>query len=625
LQWRLGLREITADETDAGSDNDIARDWEEISSWLKESGGDKKDAFIRKLYSGFYTTDVDLIKYKLEYDALDRNATSVAIHTKNSRLEGEWANLLRKSRERKRLQKNIQTAGKWLSDNQESKQFDIPKSQDLPETPACQTDPCEPPRCDPVVDNIQFTDKPTENLSPVQDATTEDIQSFTTPLDKPTDNLSLVQEAATEVIQPPTITLDKPTDNLSHVEEAAIEVIQPPAIPQWNYLPVPEDIEKHDEFYTESLKTPEHFIALGARVRGKKHKHEGTNCDDWFEFAVAGPWTIIAVADGAGAKKLSRLGAKEACKAVINHLSIELKEHELHKRDAWTADTFKRDSVGIFAEDDIEFVQKAIHGAMRAGYDALDKKAGELHNSTDHYIYIGKKRPDIKDLSTTLLVAVHSTVNYKGCSFVMTCHIGDGMIAAIVDLFDKAQLLAIPDIGEFAGETEMLTSKIKVEPGNLAGKTFPFFSPLRALFVMTDGVADDYFPNDRGMLKLYCDLVLNGIIRISEPSAELSAKQLLSLESLKDADISALTERVTAENPRPKIKIKSVQKFAEALGYPLPDVMASPALLWAGSRLDAAESVGSGEAGLQVWLDTYQIKGSFDDRTLVILCPEKTI
>ena len=77
------------------------------------------------------------------------------------------------------------------------------------------------------------------------------------------------------------------------------EVIEHPAH-MWKYFPVPENQpEPFPEYKTLNLELPECSI-IASRVRGKKHKHEGTNCDDWFEVSNYGKIACIAVADGAG-------------------------------------------------------------------------------------------------------------------------------------------------------------------------------------------------------------------------------------------------------------------------------------------------------------------------------------
>ena len=85
----------------------------------------------------------------------------------------------------------------------------------------------------------------------------------------------------------------------------------------WKYLPIPTDEPEPAPEYLQCDTTLPGGRVIAARVRGKKHKHEGTNCDDWFEIANVDDVTFIAVSDGAGSKKFSRIGARESCKASV--------------------------------------------------------------------------------------------------------------------------------------------------------------------------------------------------------------------------------------------------------------------------------------------------------------------
>ena len=311
----------------------------------------------------------------------------------------------------------------------------------------------------------------------------------------------------------------------------------------WQYHPLPEDDpDPHSEYDDRLLRTSDNSTLMGARVRGKKHKHDGTNCDDWFEFSASGNWTIIAVSDGAGSKKFSRLGAKVSCQAAVRYLEATLQAHKLEKRENWSKETFDRDKeTGQFSEADLETVQKALHGAMKAAYEAVTETTRDRAQYTRYYKSLEHRDLDISDLSATLLLAVCTVVNYKDkdYSFVMTCQVGDGTIAAI-DSNDRTAILSHPDRGEFAGQTEFLTTEGKIETDNLMRKTFPFFRPLKALFVMTDGVADDYFPTESKMLELYGDLLLNGAIAFSYPKPEeieaaIANTQLGTLQGVEEA------------------------------------------------------------------------------------------
>ena len=255
------------------------------------------------------------------------------------------------------------------------------------------------------------------------------------------------------------------------------------------------------------------MIIIGARVRGVKHKHEGTHCDDWFEFSSVGPWTVIAVSDGAGSSRFSRVGAKKACEAAVKLLCDDLKNHSIEPRQVWSTDTWRRDPEnGSFAEEDLEKIQQMLHRAMLGAYDAVELAVRERRESLEHRSILSRE-PEIKDFSSTLLLAIHATVRCRETdySLVMTCQVGDGTMA-IIDHKGGLHLLAKPDKGSYGGETVFITDRSKLSRNQLSRKTFSYFSPMRSFLVMSDGVADIYFPADPGILRLYGDLVLSGVI-----------------------------------------------------------------------------------------------------------------
>lgn len=427
-----------------------------------------------------------------------------------------------------------------------------------------------------------------------------------------------------------------PRDSKDKNQPFPIEETSTPAVAQWKYLPLPNDEpDKHDEYYFKSGKSPDGLKLIGARVRGKMHKHNGTNCDDWFEFAVSGAWTIIAVSDGAGSKKFSRVGAKISCQAAVYDLAEKLKAIEIKAREtkeALQAD-LGQEADWAFIGKDIDSAQNALHEAMKVAYDAVNKKAEECDKLKDYYKALGNRDIDIKDFSATLLLAVHTTIKVgeNQYSLVLTCQVGDGILAAI-SKEGTLKLLGKPDSGQFAGQTEFLTSKKKLDRENLIKKTFVFPGNLKALMVMTDGVADDYFPNDPRILDLYGDLVLNQVIGIRKPDdSEISGKlrptNLGSLTGVQDAKQKfQVTQQAITPDGTKDVKISYVDAYAKELGVSPQNVVASSALLWAGATgepmCDECKDKPP-EEKLRIWLDSYYHRGSFDDRTLVVLYREE--
>src|SRR5262249_59195623 len=122
--------------------------------------------------------------------------------------------------------------------------------------------------------------------------------------------------------------------------------------------------------------------------------------------------------------------------------------------------------------------QDVVHKAMEAAYAAVAREADARANSTAHQQVLGRKL-DVNDLSGTLLVAIHTSLKVKGTdySFVLACQVGDGMTAGVLP-GGQLNLLAVPDSGDYSGETDFLTSRNKLEPENLRRKTFTMFRPM---------------------------------------------------------------------------------------------------------------------------------------------------
>jgi hypothetical protein len=390
----------------------------------------------------------------------------------------------------------------------------------------------------------------------------------------------------------------------------------------WRWQPLPEGRDNYVESACQSVTLPDGFKLLAARVRGKKHKHEGTHCDDWFEIAHSGTWGIIAVADGAGSKLFSRVGARAACEAAVHHLVEQLQSHQILPRDHWTTDTFARDEAYHFKEHDIELTQQFLHEAMQVAYQAVVQAWHARDELKYYYKALGNRDLELSDLSTTLLLAVHTVVTVQAVeySLVLTCQIGDGLTVTIYKNKAETSLLSEIERNSFSGETQFLTTATKrLERDSLATKTYPFFSPLRALMVMTDGVADDYFPPEKEMLRLLGDLILNGVIPATAASSSLTDQDLVKLPDKNG--YMTMEERIMAKESCPT-PICSVANYAQLLNSSPAELITTPAWLAVGIPTDIFNNGNSPEERLQTWLDTYNVRGSFDDRTLVVLYRE---
>lgn len=383
----------------------------------------------------------------------------------------------------------------------------------------------------------------------------------------------------------------------------------------WKYYPVPEEEpEPHSEYQTQT-RTVGGMTVWGARVRGKKHKHEGTNCDDWFTIGQADDCLLLAVSDGAGSKKLSRIGAQVACKTAIDALETSVpaaREQFPGLNDAlgseMTAPAFQT-CCGLLA--------KAMQDAVCAAWDAVEDAAKERAQDEAFTALLGRPT-ERTDLSATLLVALVVPVTVAGqpeC-LVVTCQIGDGLIALLdtnAPFASAVKLLCEPDSGDFAGETDFLTAKKMRQPEQLMPRTRISRSAAPYLFLMTDGVADDYYPSDPQLCRLYLDLLVNGVLDCDAPAPRLTDRMLRCI-----ADAPEPVAYPWVNDPEKTLALHAMKLICEAESLP-PEEAWELQGMWAHAAAirRPLREIAAPEERLRQWLDHYVERGSFDDRTLL--------
>lgn len=380
----------------------------------------------------------------------------------------------------------------------------------------------------------------------------------------------------------------------------------------WKYNPVPESPEPYPESICRGDSAGS-FSVTAASVRGKKHKHDGSNRDDSFAFEIIDDILVAAVSDGAGSKPFSRIGAKAACEAVIKYSKIRL---EAIRRDF---PEFRKDLGGALDSGGFGAVCSQIAGMLRdscaEAFASVEAAAEKRADDPEFEAAVGRK-PELKDFSCTLLSAVIIPVETPNGREYLTASIqlGDGMIAAIDENAETAGALIIlgdADSGSFAGETEFITSEQFRNPESLMSRTKIRRGKLTSLMMMTDGVADDYYPNNPQLLRLALDLKLNGIMPMGKKAdtgnAELPAvPEPVSYPWVNDGDVlyalqyakNVLSE--TGLTLEELWKNKAVRQKASLTEFGIVH------------EKNAAEM-------LTIWLDNYVERGSFDDRTLLLV------
>ncbi|MBP1580364.1 MAG: protein phosphatase 2C domain-containing protein [Oscillospiraceae bacterium] len=370
----------------------------------------------------------------------------------------------------------------------------------------------------------------------------------------------------------------------------------------WRYRTVIEDgTELHTEFHSK-LTSGNGWEVIGARARGKKHKHEGSNCDDWFETAQSEGCLIAVVADGAGSKPLSRIGARVSCEAAAEYLRKAVRElfsKQPDIREKLSADMSGADFLGACG-----LMAPLIQNAARAAFEAVVKKLGSI-SADRNYISVLGREPTLSDLSSTFLAAL--AVPLDGETFLLSAQIGDGCICAVDTHSDHEgcfRLLGEADSGAFSGETDFLSAKT-VSEGVIARKTRISRGKSDIIMLMTDGVADDYFPAQPQMKRLVLDLQLNGIIPMPGGKSDP-----LPPEPLRFPSVSPDQRSVALQYSKQLLNGgETADQLWDRRGELSPWSLDS----WGGFIGKRPQD------RLLTWLDNYNERGSFDDRTLVVL------
>lgn len=422
-------------------------------------------------------------------------------------------------------------------------------------------------------------------------------------------------EGKTSSLEERTPSLEGQTSSLEEKQQLLTnEEVISHTVDLWKYHEVPVDMpEPHLEYDQCHLKNKGNEI-VAARVRGKRHKHDGTNCDDYFKVVEVEGIQVIVVSDGAGSKPYSRIGAKISCEECVSYLQEEIREFKkgsLYKQASLEMSNDKFTEVCSFLANMVQ--QSVIHGGKQ-----VEEGFNQRKDKKEFQEAIGREL-ELSDFSGTLLVVVVVPVEKRKLGeerdyLIVSCQIGDGAIALINDKaeFNKAlTILNAKDSGSFAGETEFLTSPGMQEVESLMHRTVITKKKMSHLMVMTDGVAEDYYPNAPELMRLYLDLYANGILNFSN-KGKATIDDKLALKLPKPIEYRWVNDTSI------KVGIQYVNQILKSMDYSLEQLWEHKYLLCKAERGSFVHPKDKA-SNLKIWLDNYVERGSFDDRTLVIL------
>lgn len=203
------------------------------------------------------------------------------------------------------------------------------------------------------------------------------------------------------------------------------------------------------------------YNILAASQRGRAHAHKGQFREDDFFIAQSENWQLAIVADGAGSAQYSRYGSWLICQTMGNFLTQILSR-----------------PIPIGMQE----IEVKLKGALGEAVCAIEAAAQA-------------QQAQVKDYASTVL-AVLCYFDAKQQQYVYkTLAIGDGAIALYQPQTAQAQLLNMPDSGEYAGETCFVDAQSLVVAQVKHYSQAEFWPCL----LMTDGVSDAFFDSDNAL------------------------------------------------------------------------------------------------------------------------------
>lgn len=271
-------------------------------------------------------------------------------------------------------------------------------------------------------------------------------------------------------------------------------IVNPDPRSLWQNIPTPEDIEYYkpdsDMEYVKVEATPEGLPRkdiVAASQRGRSHAHEGKPRDDHFKlhFCEQTEWYIMAVADGAGSARYSREGSRIACETAVEHCTAALASNN----------DFGKAIYNYHFDKDSAEARKAVGNMI---YSIVGNAALKAHNAIKQEAE-RKEGARLKDYATTLLLAICRRFDFGWV--IASFWVGDGAMCVYNAEEHTADMLGMPDEGEYAGQTRFLTMPeiFTDQQAFVKRLRFKVYQDFTALLMMTDGVSDPKFETDANL------------------------------------------------------------------------------------------------------------------------------
>lgn len=239
------------------------------------------------------------------------------------------------------------------------------------------------------------------------------------------------------------------------------------------------------------------FYVVGASARGRLHYHNGTPRDDAFAARFDGTWLAVAVADGAGSKKLSRHGAS----FLVNRLCIRLlqavnpskvpghpadfKAHYLPATGLVNSTTSITEKTPLQQLGELYVANTLPDIKEQSRLEGIVLKAFR-QTRIDLERFAKRKMVSLEDFHSTLLGVVLNTETME----MGIGQIGDGLILGLSDA-QEAVILVEPLATDDPAASYFITQDDWEQYKDIRGMNGTEVNRFSTFYLMTDGVAND--------------------------------------------------------------------------------------------------------------------------------------
>lgn len=265
------------------------------------------------------------------------------------------------------------------------------------------------------------------------------------------------------------------SDTSAEAPKPAPELPPPPPKPAWKVLEPEERSDPTEHEVCDLVVRNKDWSLMAASMRGKLHAHRGLWRDDAYAYDWVDDWTIVAVSDGAGSAKISRVAARIACDESVKVL-----------KGLVTGLRLASDEQGKPTENDLLRIRTFLTETAQRAQAAVLREAQT-------------RKCALRDLNATLLLMLH--VPLGKTDLVAAIQVGDGAVG-IYTADGTCTLLGIADHGEYSSETRFLTTP-NIEREFPKRVLFSLKQDIRCLAAMCDGVSDDFFPESKRLIDLF--------------------------------------------------------------------------------------------------------------------------